>query len=144
MSSSLRRSSAKSPHIQRRRPAPSSAIPRIEKRQRFAPVDRNHLKVEVPEELLERLTSEGESGQPLLRLTLKGTTAGFPFLTELYQRHGIKCRIVKVWFEYDERGAQFGQMLTELQDQTSLSLAKSFLNRHGIGVETLGYLTTVN
>ncbi len=143
MSSSLRRSSTKSPHIQRRRKDTSTTIPRIEKRQSLhARVNRDHLRVEVPEEMVERLILEGELGQPLLRLTLKGTTAGFPFLTELYQRHGVKCRIVKVWFEYDERGAQYGQMLAELQDQTSLSLAKSFLNRHGIRVETLGYLAS--
>lgn len=140
MSSSLRRSSAKSPHVRRRRNPGITAPTNLERRRPLTVVNRDHLKVEVPEEMVERLVPEGEPGQPLLRLTLKGTTAGFPFLTELYQRHGVKCRIVKVWFEYDERGAQFGQMLTELQDQSALPLTRSFLGRHGIGVETLGYL----
>ncbi len=142
MSSSLRRSSTKSPHIRRRRRHEVPSPPKPEKRRPLTIVNRDHLKVEVPEEMVERLAPEGEAGQPLLRLTLKGTTAGFPFLTELYQSHGVKCRIVKVWFEYDERGAQFGQMLTELQDPSSLPVAKSFLHRHGIGVETLGYLAS--
>lgn len=142
MSTSLRRASAQAPHIRRKKelPAPPALDPR--KRRPLPTPSRDHLKVDVPEEMLERLTPEGEVGQPLLRLTLRGTTAGFPFLTELYQSHGVKCRIVKVWFEYDERGAQFGQMLAELEDQATLTLAKSFLDRHGIGVETLGYLAS--
>lgn len=105
------------------------------------PSRRDHLQVEVPDELIERLVDdEASPGAPLLRLTLAGTTAGFPFLTELYQRHGVKCRIVKVWFEYSEKGAQFGQMLTEVQDRSSLERTRSFLSRLGIKVELLGYL----
>ena len=143
MSSSLRRASAKAPHIQRKKKKlPPAPVLTPRKKRPLPAISRDHLRVDVPEEMLDRLTPEGEVGQPLLRLTLKGTTAGFPFLTELYQSHGVKCRIVKVWFEYDERGAQFGQMLAELQDQTTLTLAKSFLDRHGIGVETLGYLAS--
>ncbi len=108
---------------------------------RRLPTGKDHLHVEVPEELIERLVEdETSAGAPLLRLTLDGTTAGFPFLTELYQRHGVKCRIVKVWFEYSEKGAQYGQMLTEVQDRSSLERTRSFLSRLGIGVEVLGYL----
>lgn len=96
--------------------------------------------MEVPPELQERLSPDQASGSPLLRLTLAGTTAGFPFLSELYQRHGVKCRILKVWFEYDERGAQYGQLLTELADASGLSRARGFLDKLGIGVEVLGYV----
>lgn len=105
------------------------------------PQPRAHLRVEVPEEVLERLSQEQGRGSPLLRLTLAGTTAGFPFLTELYHRHGVKCRILKVWLEYDERGGQYGQLLTELADASGLLRARSFLDRLGIGVELLGYVS---
>lgn len=107
---------------------------------RRLPSREDHLFVEVPEELVEHLVDDDTAGAPLLRLTLEGTTAGFPFLTELYQRHGVKCRIVKVWFEYSEKGAQYGQMLAEVQDSAWLERTRSFLGRLGIGVELLGYL----
>jgi hypothetical protein len=125
-------------------PARKPAGRKVARRTPSAQPSRDHLRVEVPDEMLERLAPEGEGGMPLLRLTLRGTTAGFPFLSELYQRYGLKCRILKVWFEYDDRGAQYGQLLTELADASGLSRARSFFGRLGIGVEVLGYMSPLS
>ena len=105
---------------------------------RWAP---RSLQVEVPEEYEQRLCMDLDEGNPLLRLMLAGTTAGFPFLTQLYRQHEVKSRMIKVWLEYDEDGAQYGQILIEISGPNADGPApEAFFRQHGIGVEFLGYV----
>ena len=98
-----------------------------------------HLQVEVPEEYEERLGLAFDDGNPLLRLKLVGTTAGFPFLTQLFLEHQVKSRMIKVWLEYDEAGAQYGQILIEISgDNAHTPRVEEFFRQHGIEVENLG------
>lgn len=102
-----------------------------------------HLELEVPEEYEDRLSLDPEDGEPLWRLILVGTTAGLPFLTELYSRHQVKSKIIKVWLEYDENGAQYGQVLVQLFGETAQSSqTEAFFEEHGILLELVGYLKT--
>lgn len=102
---------------------------------RFAP---GRLPLEIPEDYRARL-EDGRDGNSLLRLTLRGTTRGFPFLAELYRRHQVETKIVQVWLEFDEGGSQYGQMLIEVTTELGKS-TYDFFGTLGIAVETLGCL----
>lgn len=104
---------------------------------RLAP---GRLPLEIPEDYKHRL-SDTDEGNLFLRLTLRGTIKGFPFLAELYRRHQVESKIAQVWLEFDDLGAQYGQMLIEISGSKSRQPSIfSYFGELGIKVEILGCL----
>jgi D-methionine transport system ATP-binding protein len=99
------------------------------------------LKINIPAEYLERLTSKREANKkPLLKLEFTGQSADDPVLSEVSRLFELDNNIIYAQIEY-AGGVKFGAMVVEVSGtEENHQKALAFYNNKQIRVEELGYV----
>ncbi|WP_214225078.1 methionine ABC transporter ATP-binding protein MetN [Pedobacter sp. B4-66] len=99
------------------------------------------LKINIPEEYLERLTAKREANKkPLLKLEFTGQSADDPVLSEVSRLFELDNNIIYAQIEY-AGGVKFGAMVVEVSGtEENHQKALAFYNNKQIRVEELGYV----
>lgn len=99
------------------------------------------LKINIPEEYLERLSAKREANKkPLLKLEFTGQSADDPVLSEVSRLFELDNNIIYAQIEY-AGGVKFGAMVIEVSGtEENHQKAIEFYNNKQIRVEELGYV----
>jgi len=99
------------------------------------------LKINIPVEYLERLSSNKEAEKkPLLKLEFTGQSADDPVLSEVSRLFQLDNNIIYAQIEY-AGGVKFGAMVIEVSGtEENHQKAIEFYNQKQIRVEVLGYV----
>ncbi|TCV92559.1 methionine ABC transporter ATP-binding protein MetN [Biostraticola tofi] len=102
---------------------------------------RSTLHLDIPEDYLQRLTTErAKDTIPLLQLEFTGQSVDAPLLSEIARRYNVNSNIISAQMDY-AGGVKFGVMLAEMDGEENDSReAIAFLMRHNVKVEVLGYV----
>ncbi len=102
---------------------------------------RSTLHLDIPEDYLQRLTTErAKDTIPLLQLEFTGQSVDAPLLSEIARRYNVNSNIISAQMDY-AGGVKFGVMLAEMDGEENDSReAIAFLLRHNVKVEVLGYV----
>ncbi|XBS68957.1 methionine ABC transporter ATP-binding protein MetN [Acerihabitans sp. KWT182] len=102
---------------------------------------RSTLHLDIPEDYLQRMTSEPAEGKiPILQLEFTGQSVDAPLLSEAARRFNVNSNIISAQMDY-AGGVKFGIMLTEMAgSEENFRGAIAFLQQQHVKVEVLGYV----